>query len=67
MNKAFLIIAIPAFATSFGWLAFGWGWRVAVVGSAIELAIAAAGVAYLLRRQNARSRGSEASRPEGGS
>jgi membrane protein implicated in regulation of membrane protease activity len=50
LNKAFLIIGIPAFATSFGWLAFGWGWRVAIVGSVLELVVVVAAVAYLLRR-----------------
>lgn len=59
MNKAFLIIAIPALATCFGWLAFAWGWRVAVVGSVIELAVFAAAVVYLLRRQRAASRETE--------
>ena len=62
MNKAFLIIAIPAFITSFCWLAFAWGWRVAAVVSAAELIIAAAGVLYLLRRQHARTGGTQASR-----
>jgi CHASE2 domain-containing sensor protein len=62
MNKAFLIIAIPAFGTSFGWLAFAWGWQVAVMGCALELILAGAGVLYLLRRQNARPGRPEASR-----
>jgi len=62
MNKAFLIIAIPAFATCFGWLAFGWGWRVAVIGSVIELMVVGAALVYILRRQRAQAGGSEANR-----
>ena len=31
MNRAFYIIAIPAFITSFCWLTFGWGWRFAAM------------------------------------
>jgi membrane protein implicated in regulation of membrane protease activity len=62
MNKAFLVIAIPAFITSFCWLAFGWGWRVAVSVTSVELVIAIAGVVYLLRRENARARGSQENR-----
>jgi len=62
MNKAFLIIAIPAFAASFGWLVFAWGWRVAVIGCALELVLAGAAVLYLLRRQNVRPGGTEPSR-----
>lgn len=66
VNKAFLIIVIPALATSFGWLAFGWGWRVAVLGTALELLVIVPAVVYLLRRQNRlpdkRQRGSEAVR-----
>jgi len=62
MNRAYLIIGIPAVVTSFCWLAFGWGWRVAVIGTGIELAAAVAGFVYLARRQNARARSPEASR-----
>jgi membrane protein implicated in regulation of membrane protease activity len=62
MNKAFLIIAIPVFATCFGWLAFGWGWRVAVIGTVIELVVVAAAVFCLLRRQKTAQREPEAGR-----
>lgn len=62
MNRAFLIIGIPAFVTSFCWLAFGWGWRVAAIVTGIELAAVVAGVIYLARRQDARARSTEASR-----
>jgi membrane protein implicated in regulation of membrane protease activity len=62
MNRAFLIIGIPAFVTSFCWLAFGWGWRVAAIVTGIELAAAVAGVIYLARRQQSRARSPEASR-----
>jgi len=53
MNRAFLIVGIPAIATSFCWLAFGWGWRRAMIVTGIELAAIVAAVIYLLRRQNA--------------
>ncbi|MFY9531789.1 MAG: hypothetical protein WBC04_19170 [Candidatus Acidiferrales bacterium] len=52
MNRAFLIIGIPAFVASFYWFAFGWGLRVAIIITAVELAVVSAGVIYLLRRTN---------------
>lgn len=51
MNKGFLIIAIPAFLVSIFWLTIGWGWHVAVIGGCLELAIAAVGITYAVRRQ----------------
>lgn len=62
MNRAFYIIAIPAFITSFCWLAFGWGWRFASIVTGIELVIAIAAVIYLLRRESAQKKGAEAGR-----
>jgi membrane protein implicated in regulation of membrane protease activity len=62
MNRAFYIIGIPAVITSFLWLAFGWGWRVAAVVTGAELVVAILGVIYLLRRQSARQGGSQAGR-----
>lgn len=62
MNRAYLLIGIPAVLTSFLWLAFGWGWRLAAVVTGAELAVAFLGVIYLIRRQNARARGPETSR-----
>lgn len=56
MNRAFLIIAIPAFIVSFTWLAFGYGWKVALVVVLLELAAAIGGVMYL-RRRNSRAAG----------
>lgn len=50
MNRAFLIIAIPAFIVSFAWLRFGYGWRVALIVVLLELAAAIGGVIYLRRR-----------------
>jgi len=50
MNRAFLIIAIPAFIVSFAWLAFGYGWKIALVVVLLELAAAIGGVIYLRRR-----------------
>jgi membrane protein implicated in regulation of membrane protease activity len=62
MNRAFFIIGIPAIITSFLWLAFGWGWRLAVVVTGAELVVAILAVIYLLRRQSGRPDGPEAGR-----
>ena len=62
MNRAFYIIAIPAFITSFCWLTFGWGWRLASIVTGVELVIAIAAVIYLLRRESAQKKGAEAGR-----
>jgi membrane protein implicated in regulation of membrane protease activity len=52
MNRAFLVVGIPAVITSFCWLAFGWGWRIAVTVTAGEMIAIAGFVIYTLRRQN---------------
>jgi hypothetical protein len=52
MNKAFLIIGIPAFILSFVWLAIGYGLRVAVPVILLELAVAIGAVIYLRRRDS---------------
>jgi membrane protein implicated in regulation of membrane protease activity len=62
MNRAFFIIGIPAVITSFLWLAFGWGWRLAAAVTGVELGVAILAVIYLLRRQNTRPDGPEAHR-----
>jgi ABC-type Co2+ transport system permease subunit len=51
MNRAFLIIGIPALVVSFYWTAFGWGFRVAIPLALVELALAAGVVIYLRRRR----------------
>ena len=53
MNRAFLIVGIPGVVTSFCWLAFGWGWRVAIGVTAAEIVVITAFVIYILRRQRA--------------
>lgn len=50
MNRAFLIIAIPAFIVSFVWLYVGYGLAVAAPVIVVELAAAIGGVIYLRRR-----------------
>lgn len=50
MNRAFLIIAIPAFIVSFVWLYVGYGLAVAVPVIVGELAVAIGAVIYLRRR-----------------
>lgn len=50
MNRAFYIIAAPAFIVSFLWMYYAWGLRVAVPVVGGELAAAIAGVIYLRRR-----------------
>jgi len=55
MNRAFLVVGIPAVVTSFCWLAFGRGWRVAIYVTAAELVIITGFVIYVLRRQKQRA------------
>jgi membrane protein implicated in regulation of membrane protease activity len=52
MNRAFLVVGVPAVITSFCWLAFGWGWRVAVGVTTGEILAITGLVIYVLRRQN---------------
>jgi hypothetical protein len=51
VNKAFLIIGIPAFVVSFFWLTFGWGLRVALIVIGTELIAVAGGVLYIRHRE----------------
>jgi hypothetical protein len=53
MNRAFLIIAIPAFLVSIFWLTLGWGWRTAAIGGCLEIAVAVAVVLYVARHPSA--------------
>jgi hypothetical protein len=53
MNKGLLIIAIPALLVSTFWLTIGWGWRTAVAGACLELAILAGIAVYSAKRQRA--------------
>jgi hypothetical protein len=53
MNRAFYIIVIPAIVTTFGWVTFGWGWRLAAVITGAEIVVVVATVIFLVRRQNA--------------
>jgi hypothetical protein len=48
-----LIIAIPAFLVSIFWLTLGWGWRTALIGGCLEIAIGLGAVAYVARRPSA--------------
>jgi len=50
LNRAFAIIAIPAFIVSFVWLYVGYGMAVAVPVIIGELAAAIGGIIYLRRR-----------------
>jgi hypothetical protein len=54
MNKAFLIIWIPAILTSFYWLYEGYSLRAAILGTMAELVIAV-GVIWFLRRREKQS------------
>jgi uncharacterized membrane protein YraQ (UPF0718 family) len=53
MNRAFYIIVVPAIVTTFGWVTFGWGWRLAAIVTGTETVIAIGAVIFLVRRQNA--------------
>ncbi|HLJ40584.1 MAG TPA: hypothetical protein VKT50_03760 [Candidatus Acidoferrales bacterium] len=50
MNRAFAIIAIPAFIVSFVWLYVGYGLAVAAPVIIAELTAAIGGIIYLRRR-----------------
>ena len=56
MNIAFYIIAIPAFITSFLYLSLGWGFRVSVPVTILEMAAAIGGLIYMRRRKAAAGR-----------
>jgi membrane protein implicated in regulation of membrane protease activity len=59
MNRAFLIVGIPAVVTSFCWLAFGWGWRVAAAVTGSEIVAITAFVIWVLRRRGQPQRSSQ--------
>jgi hypothetical protein len=50
MNRAFLVIGIPAFLTSVFWFLLAYGWRTAVPLTILELAVVIGGVIYVRRR-----------------
>jgi hypothetical protein len=59
MNKAFLIILVPAVVVSLAWLTAGWGLRVSVpAGIAVVLITLVSAIVFLRRRR----RNPEASR-----
>ena len=51
MNRALLLIVIPAFLVSIFWLTLGWGWRTATVVGFLELTIATVAVNYFSRKK----------------
>jgi hypothetical protein len=55
MNRAFLIILIPFILVTIFWLTLGWGWRTAVIGGCLEVAVAAAVGVITSRRRAART------------
>jgi hypothetical protein len=50
LNRAFYIIAAPAFIVSFLWMYYAWGLKLAVPVVGGELAAAIVGVIYLRRK-----------------
>ena len=56
MNRAFLVIGIPAFTTSVMWFLFAYGWRMAIPLTILELAVIIGGVIYVRRRYSAAPR-----------
>ena len=63
MNKAFYIIAIPAFVVSFCWLYYGWGLGIATAVIIFELIAAIGGMIYLRRKGSAHRAGARRSNP----
>ena len=57
MNRAFYIIVIPAIATTFGWVTFGWGWRLATIVTAAEIVAVTGAIVFLVRRQKTQKAG----------
>jgi sugar phosphate permease len=57
VNRAFYIIVVPAIVTTFGWVTFGWGWRLAAVITGAEIVLVIATVIFLVRRQNTQKAG----------
>jgi hypothetical protein len=53
VNRGFYIIVVPAIVTTFGWVTFGCGWRLAAVITGAEIVLVVATVIFLVRRQNA--------------
>jgi len=53
MNRAFIIIAVPAFITSFMYLTVGWGLLVSIPVTLAEIALSVGTVIYLRRRKAA--------------
>jgi hypothetical protein len=51
MNKAFLVIWIPAFATCFYWLYEGYSLRAAIFGTIAMIAAAAGVIVYMRQRE----------------
>jgi len=55
MNKALIIIGIPAFITSFLYLTLGWGFKVSVPVTAVEILLAFGWYSYLSRFDKAQN------------
>lgn len=55
MNRAYLVIVIPAIVVAFFWTSFIWGLRAAVCALAVELGVIAAVAGYIKRRTSATS------------
>ena len=53
MNRAFLVIAIPALAVALFWITFGWGWRVSLPAGIAIIILATAGFLIWRRRSGA--------------
>lgn len=53
MNRAFLIVIVPAILTSFCWLAIEWGWGAAAAATGSEIAAVIFAVGFQIRRERA--------------
>lgn len=53
MNRAFLILAIPAVVVSLAWITVGWGLRASVPAGIAVLVVAGAGLVWWWHKRGA--------------
>jgi hypothetical protein len=53
MNRAFLILAVPAVVISLAWITVGWGLRASVPAGITVLVVAGAGLVWWRQKRGA--------------